>query len=204
MLEKLKFPKERLYPVAFATFLMYIAWHPLGDFIESLIIGWRIVPGELFTRNFWHWFIPLIQNWQHCYLLAFFAYFIPITLFFYLWYFLFKKWKLNKIISYTIFIVVLLFFIIPSIIFPAFVPSSSVAYQNDIEGFRSHGMEPLNLWMYFHMGFWFIWMVFPHILGLFTKEKTMLKISGIVWIVFLIVWISSALLGKFIYVPMGP
>jgi len=56
--EKLKYPKERVYPVAFSTFIFYLAWHPLGDFLESLIIGWQIVPEALF-RSDWMWFTPL-------------------------------------------------------------------------------------------------------------------------------------------------
>ena len=78
----------------------------------------------------------------------------------------------------------------------------SVAYQNDIKGFKDHKMEPLELWMDFHMTFWLLWMIFPNLLGLFTEEKTMLKIAGIVWIIFLIAWISSCLLGRFIYIPI--
>ena len=54
--EKLKYPKERIYPIAFSTFIFYLAWHPLGDFFESLIIGWQIVPEALF-RSGWVWFI---------------------------------------------------------------------------------------------------------------------------------------------------
>lgn len=197
MLEKLEFPEKRKYPIAFATFLMYIAWHPLGDFVESLIIGWKIVPGQLFTWDFWVWWVPFAQEFQCSYTFAFLGYFIPLTIVFYIWFFLYKKFKMNKYITAAIAIIVSFFFIVPNL-----VPSASIAYQNDIEGFRAHGMEPLDLWMYFHMVFWLVWMIFPHLLGLFTEEKRMLKIAGITWIVFLIVWISSCLLGKFIYVPI--
>ncbi len=197
LLERLKFPKERCYPIAFTTFLMYIAWHPLGDFIESLIIGWNIVPSQLFTFDFWVWWVPFAQEFQHSYTFAFFGYFIPLTVIFFIWFFLSQKLKINKNIVVIIIIISALFLIIPN-----FIPSKSIAYQNDISGFRGHGMKPLELWMCFHMFFWFVWMIFPHLLGLFTREKTMLKIAGIVWIVFLAVWISSFLLGKFIYIPI--
>jgi len=195
MLWKLKFPKERKYPIAFATFLMYIAWHPLGDFIESLFIGWSIIPRELFTPNFWLWWIPFAQELNHSYTFAFFAYFIPITALFYIWFFLNKKIKLNQYLVIFIIIIISFFILVPNMI-----PSKSVAYKNDIEGFKMHKMEPLNLWMYFHMLFWFVWMIFPHLLGLFTKEKTMLKIAGITWFIFIIAWLSSLLTGRFIYV----
>ncbi|MBL7169641.1 MAG: hypothetical protein ISS48_01310 [Candidatus Aenigmarchaeota archaeon] len=55
---KLQFPEKRKYPIALTTFLMYLAWHPLGDFIESLIIGWNIIPNELFRSDFWIWWVP--------------------------------------------------------------------------------------------------------------------------------------------------
>jgi len=210
MLEKLKsnlkFPKERKYPIALATLLMYLAWHPLGDFIESLIIGWRIVPMELFTINFWKWWVPFAQAWQQSYTIAFFGFFIHITILAYLIFFIFKKYKkfeLNKYLKIILLIFVLVFLIIP-FFYSQFSPEHSVAYQNDIEGFKAHKMKPLNAWMYFHMAFWCVWMLFPHILGLFTSEKKMLKIAGAVWVVFLIVWLSSIFLGKFIYVPINP
>ncbi|RLF36052.1 MAG: hypothetical protein DRM99_03535 [Thermoplasmata archaeon] len=197
ILKKIKFPKQRIYPIALATFLMYLAWHPLGDFIESLIIGWRIIPEELFTWHFWQWWVPFAQAFQHSYTFAFFAYFIPITLISYFWLFLHKKFKLNKyLIFFIIAIVTILTFA------PQLIPEKSVAYQNDIQGFEAHGMQPLNLWMYFHIGFWFLWMIFPHLLGLFTTEKTMLKISGITWLIFLVIWITTCLAGRFIYVPI--
>jgi len=194
---KIKFPEERKYPIAFATFLMYLAWHPLGDFLESLIIGWRIIPNELFTWEFWYWFIPFAQNPTNSYSLAFLGYFMPITVLAYIWFFLHKKFKMNKYIVAVALIVVSSLFIIPNLI-----PSMSIAYQNDIKGFKDHKMEPLELWMNFHMTFWLLWMIFPNLLGLFTEEKTMLKIAGIVWIIFLIAWISSYLLGSFIYIPI--
>ncbi len=202
-IQGLKFPKERLYPIAFATFLMYLAWHPLGDFIESLIIGWSIVPCEIFTGNFWKWWIPFAQKLQHSYTLAFFAYFIPITILSYGIFFIFKKYnkiKLNKWIKILL-LAILLFFIIPGFIFQ-FDPSKSTAYQNDIGGFQRHNMTPLNAWMYFHMFFWFVWMISPHILGLFTKEKTMLKIAGVTWIIFLIIWLLTWHYGSFFGIRM--
>jgi len=197
VLQKIKFPEERKYPIAFATFLMYLAWHPLGDFLESLTIGWKIIPDQLFTWEFWRWFIPFSQDFTQSYSLAFLAYFVPITMLAYIWFFLYKKFKINKYIVAVILIVAASFFIIPNLI-----PNTSVAYQNDIKGFKAHKMEPLGLWMDFHMIFWFLWMVFPNLLGLFTEEKTMLKMAGITWIVFLTAWISSHLLGSFIYVPI--
>ncbi len=189
ILQKLKFPKERKYPIAFATFLMYIAWHPLGDFIESAIIGWRIVPAQLFTWDFWLWWVPFAQKIQHSYTFAFFAYFVPVTFVFYLWFVLSEKLKINKRVAVAGAIIVFLLLIAPN-----FIPAKSVAYQNDIGGFAAHNMEPLNLWMYFHMIFWFVWMIFPHLLGLFTGEKTMLKISGVVWLFFLGIWLANLML----------
>jgi len=195
---KIKFLRERKYPIAFATFLMYLAWHPLGDFVESLFIGWNIVPCEIFSRSFWKWFVPFAQNINHSYTLAFFAYFIPITILSYITVFLNKKFKINKFVIGIIICILGFFFIIPN-----FLPAKSVAYQNDILGFQRHNMNPLNLWMFFHMSFWFVWMVSPQILGLFTSEKQMLKIAGIIWFILLIVLLSSFFFGKFIYVPVG-
>jgi len=193
----LQFPKKRIYPICFATFLMYLAWHPIGDFIESLIIGWSIVPRELFSRKFYVWWVPFAQNFTHSYTFAFLGFFIILTILFYFWYLLDKKLKINKYIVAIILVVVVFFVFVPN-----FIPSKSVAYQNDISGFKAHNMQPLKLWMYFHMIWWFIWMIFPHLLGLFTKERTMLKISAVVWGVFLVIWLSSLALGKFIYVPI--
>ena len=197
ILQKLKFPRERKYPIAFATFLMYISFHPLGDFIESLIIGWSIVPRELFTQKFWVWWVPFAQKFEHSYTFAFFAYFVPLTLIMYLWLFLYKKLKINKNIVNGIIIGMIILIIIPNLL-----PSKSIAYQNDINGFKAHNMKPLNFWMYFHMLFWCIWMIFPHFLGLFTKEKTMLKIAIVTGIVFLGMWMGSYLSGKIIYVSI--
>ena len=109
-----------------------------------------------------------------------------------------KKTKFNKYVLGSVVIVIIVFILI----FPNFNQEKSVAYQNDVEGFKAHGMSPLNLWMYFHMSYWFMWMIFPHLLGLFTKEKTMLKIAGVVWVVFIVVWISSCVFGKFLWVVM--
>jgi hypothetical protein len=198
---QLQFPKTRKYPIAFATILMYLAWHPLGDFVESLIIGWSIVPIELFSGDFWKWWLPLAQEINKSYTFAFFGYFIPVTVIAYVLYFLYKKFKLNKLVATVIFLVLLMFVVVPFLT-SQFSPEKSVAYQNDIAGFIAHNMQPLQLWMYFHMAFWFVWMIFPHILGLFTKEKTMLKIAGGIWIIFLIVWMSSWALGKFIYISI--
>jgi len=191
---QLKFPKQRLYPIAFATFLMYLAWHPIGDFVESLVIGWGIVPRELFTGNFFIWFVPFANIFTHSYAFAFFAYFIPITIIVLAWGFI-----KNKKISYLA-IALLIFFMV---LVPAFNPEVSVAYKNDIGGFKAHNMQPLDLWMFFHMLWWFAWMVFPHVLGLFTTEKTMLKIAALTWVVFLAIWLSSWATGWFFYIPVA-
>lgn len=58
---------------------------------------------------------------------------------------------------------------------PQFIPEKSVAYQNDIKGFIGHQMEPLNLWMGFHMAFWFVWMLFPIFWDCLPKKRQCLK-----------------------------
>ena len=204
VLEKIKFLKERKYPIAFATILFYLAWHPLGDFIESLIIGWNIVPCELFTHRFFAWWIPFFQHYTHNYTIAFLGYFVQITVFAYLVYFIFKKYQrfeFNKYLKILFLLIVIVFWILPFFV-GQFTPQKSIAYQNDIEGFQRNDMEPLNIWMYFHMAFWFIWMIFPHLLGLFTNEKQMLKIAGVTWLVFLLVWLLSWHFGSFFHVQV--
>ena len=191
---QIKFPEERRYPIAFVTFLAYLAWHPLGDFIESLFIGWSIVPCELFSHNWYMWWLPL-RTFNQSYTFAFFAYFIPVTIIVFAYYYLKKK---NKALSWVVTTVLVFFFILT----PAMNPQISVAYSNDVEGFRRHHMEPLNLWMFFHMFFWLVWMVFPHIIGLFTTEKGMVKLAGVVWLLFLIVWLSTWTLGQWVYIPV--
>jgi len=74
-----QFPKKRRYPVALVTFLFYLVWYPLGDFAESLFLGWSIVPCQTFTKKFWTWWWPFARPLNESYLMAFFGYFIPVT-----------------------------------------------------------------------------------------------------------------------------
>jgi len=77
-----------------------------------------------------------------------------------------------------------------------------VAYKNDIEGFIRHHMQPLSAWMAFHLTWWFIWMIIPHLIGLLLSEREMLKLAFLTWSVFLLIWLSSWFLGKIVYIPI--
>ena len=165
-----QFPKKRRYPVALATFLFYLAWHPLGDFAESLFLGWSIVPCQIFTKKFWTWWWPFARLLNESYLMAFFGYFIPITGLSYFYLFLRRQLNLKKSLAVVVLILTALSIFIP----PVFLPSHSVAYKNDIEGFVRHHMQPLSAWMAFHL----------------------------TWAIFLLIWLSSWFLGKIVYIPI--
>jgi len=77
-----------------------------------------------------------------------------------------------------------------------------VAYKNDIEGFIRHHMQPLSAWMAFHLTWWFIWMIIPHLIGLLLSERKMLRLAFLTWAIFLLIWLSSWFLGKIVYIPI--
>jgi len=126
------------------------------------------------------------------YSLAFLASFIPLTIIIIAW---FKLKDKNKVLAYGITIGIFIFAIMPLV-----MPGVSPSWQNDSHAFVDHKMEPLNLWMIFHMVFWVVWMWLPGILGLFLSEKDMLKLSVVAWPLFLIILFITANTGKLLWV----
>jgi len=160
------FKGERFYPVAFASFLMHLFWHPIGDYFESLTLGWSIVPNRLLTvttidYNFIVWYLQT-------YGLSWIIGFIPLTLIG-----LAHKYRPSYVLL-----------ALPALGAFYYYYAVQIPLQTAYEPFRIHKMLDQ---LYPHCIYWIAWLTIPSAIGYYLDEIKMLGVSALTAALFIII-----------------